>query len=80
MDREENSMIEVGRNKDRKLCVKCIYRGRDRSTVNGCDYIEYVGHSRGCSVEDCDKYVNGPRINKTSRLEYENHKGESLWK
>ena len=63
--------IEVvkGHNKNRILCRTCIYRARDFG-VNVCDYIEHVGHSRRCLVEDCDKYIKGARIHKASRLEY----------
>ena len=51
-----------GHNADRKKCQTCCYRGRDPKNKNGCDYIEHEGHSRGCSVEDCNRYVKGPRL------------------
>lgn len=44
-----------GSNADRKKCRTCMYRGKK----NGCDYIEIVGHSRGCSVEECTVYEKG---------------------
>jgi hypothetical protein len=47
-------------NKDRNLCKTCIYRSREEA-VNKCDYILFIGHSRGCAVEDCDKYIKGRR-------------------
>lgn len=49
-----------GHNANRKKCASCIYRSRDKN-VNGCDYAFLVKHSRGCSVEDCDKYIKGRR-------------------
>ena len=49
-----------GSNKNKTLCKTCIYRARDFS-VNRCDYIDIEKHSRGCPVEDCDKYIKGPR-------------------
>lgn len=48
-------------NADRKKCRSCRYRARP-DQVNGCDYIEYAKHSRGCDVEDCDRYVRGKRL------------------
>lgn len=49
-------------NSDRHLCKTCRYRGIENGKVtNGCDYIEMEKHSRGCSVEECDKYVKGRR-------------------
>lgn len=54
----------MGPNADRKKCKTCQYRG----IKNGCDYIEIVGHSRGCSVESCTVYKKGARqeIKKTA--------------
>lgn len=41
------------------LCKRkdCIYRGKT-SGLYTCDYILVTGKSRGCPVEDCDKYVS----------------------
>ena len=50
-----------GWNADRKKCRSCRYRARPEQ-VNRCDYIEHAKHSRGCSVEDCDRYVRGRRL------------------
>ena len=50
-----------GWNADRRKCRSCRYRARP-DQVNGCDYIEYAKHSRGCDVEDCDRYVRGKRL------------------
>lgn len=60
---------EKGHNKNRELCKTCIYRGRDFG-VNRCDYIEISKRSRGCAVEDCDKYVKGPRPTKRNDISY----------
>lgn len=51
----------TGWNADRKKCRSCRYRARP-DQLNGCDYIEYAKHSRGCDVEDCDRYVRGRRL------------------
>lgn len=63
------SEVIKGHNKNRTLCRTCIYRARDFG-VNICDYIEIKKHSRGCSVEDCDKYVKGPRNMRRSAITY----------
>ena len=47
---------EAKRKKPR--CGSCRYRTRICGMV-GCDYIGIAGQSRGCSVEDCDKYERG---------------------
>lgn len=39
----------------------------DRIETGGhCDYIEIAGQSRGCTVENCDKYVKGPRKRRSA--------------
>lgn len=48
-----------GCNADRHLCRTCRYRGA--SGLNGCDYILFEGHSRGCKVEECSRYERGAR-------------------
>ena len=57
----KNPDAAPGWNADRKKCRSCRYRARP-DQVNGCDYIERAKHSRGCSVEDCDRYVRGRRL------------------
>lgn len=61
----KNPDAAPGWNADRKKCRSCRYRARPEQ-VNGCDYIEHAKHSRGCAVEDCDRYVRGHRL-KTMR-------------
>lgn len=57
-------------NKNRALCPSCIYRGRDRIHENGCDYAYLMDHSRGCTVEECNRYVKGPRIARRKDIAY----------
>lgn len=65
-DTEEKKSIEkktvpAGHNADRHLCKTCIFRPSawDKSKQIGCNYIEIVGHSRRCAVEDCNVYEKG---------------------
>ena len=55
-----------GWNADREACKTCRYRPDKGMSQRGmgCDYLDLVGHSRGCSVEDCDKYEKGNRVKK----------------
>ena len=55
-----------GWNADREACKTCRYRPDKGMSQRGmgCDYLDLVGHSRGCSVEDCDKYEKGNRMEK----------------
>lgn len=57
----KNPDAAPGWNADRKKCRSCRYRARPEQ-VNRCDYIEHAKHSRGCVVEDCDRYVRGKRM------------------
>lgn len=57
----KNPDAYTGWNADRKKCRSCRYRARPEQ-VNRCDYIEHAKHSRGCAVEDCDRYVRGRRL------------------
>ena len=64
----QNPDAKPGWNADRGKCRTCRYRTRhsnatDKNTGN-CNYIEIAGHSRGCSVEDCDRYVKGARMER----------------
>lgn len=58
-----------GWNADRKKCRSCRYRARPEQ-VNRCDYIEHAKHSRGCDVEDCDRYVRGRRLKAMRKSVY----------
>jgi len=58
----ERPAVVPGWNTDRHACNTCRYRTKTvHARQNGmkCNYIEQVGHSRGCEVEDCDKYEKG---------------------
>lgn len=59
-------LIPDGSNEDRHLCKTCRFRG-DTTGKNGCDYIEFVGHSRGCKVADCTVYERGKREKRKER-------------
>lgn len=37
-------------------CKSCFYRGLFYPNDMCCDYLVMTGESRGCSVENCDKY------------------------
>ena len=38
----------------------CMYRGYSKSSrMDFCKYLMITGHSRGCGISDCDKYVKG---------------------
>lgn len=55
-------------NADRKKCKTCRYRQAHNNPTDlnkgNCNYIEIAGHSRGCAVEDCDRYVKGARMER----------------
>lgn len=58
----ERPTVVPGWNEDRHACKTCRYRTKTGSAKqNGmkCNYIECAGHSRGCEMEDCDKYEKG---------------------
>lgn len=65
----KNPDAYTGWNADRKKCRSCRYRARPEQ-VNGCDYIEHAKHSRGCAVEDCDRYVRGRRLKVMRKTVY----------
>ena len=59
----KNPDAKPGWNADREKCKTCRYRQRKRNEITGsCDYISIAGHSRGCAVENCDRYVKGDRM------------------
>ena len=65
-----NPDAKPGWNADRKKCKTCRYRQSQWDTKHGrgsCGYLEITGHSRGCAPEDCDRYVKGPRIEKSKK-------------
>lgn len=60
MKEQKEQKPAAGHNKDGHLCPTCQYRGR--KGINGCDYLQVEGHSRGCRVEDCDRYIKGDKL------------------
>ena len=62
----KNPNARPGWNADRGKCKTCRYRAR-ADKGGGCDYIEIAGHSRGCAVEDCDRYVKGKRMERKKK-------------
>lgn len=70
----KNPDARPGWNADRKKCKTCRYRQAHNNPTDqnkgNCNYIEIVGHSRGCAVEDCDRYVNGKRMERNKQLRF----------
>ena len=64
----KNPDARPGWNADRKKCKTCRYRQAHNNPTDqnkgNCNYIEIAGHSRGCAVEDCDRYVKGARMER----------------
>ncbi|HIZ74928.1 MAG TPA: helix-turn-helix domain-containing protein [Candidatus Mediterraneibacter stercoravium] len=64
----KNPDARSGWNADRKKCKTCRYRQAHYNPTDlnkgNCNYIEIAGHSRGCDVEDCDRYVKGTRMER----------------
>lgn len=64
----KNPDARPGWNAERKKCRTCRYRQAHNNPTDlnkgNCNYIEIVGHSRGCAVEDCDRYVKGAIMRK----------------
>lgn len=65
----KNPDAHPGWNADRRKCKTCRYRaaGADMKNGAGCDYIDLAHHSRGCAVEDCDRYEKGVRLKRNDR-------------
>lgn len=57
--KKRKANIPPGHNADRSKCSKCQFRGNQK---NGCDFIETMQFSRRCRIEDCDKFIEGPRL------------------
>ena len=58
----ERSAVIPGWNEDRHACKTCRYRTTkvmEKNNSMKCNYISLAKHSRGCAVEDCDKYEKG---------------------
>lgn len=70
----KNPDARPGWNADRKKCRTCRYRQAHNNPTDqnkgNCNYIEIAGHSRGCAVEDCDRYVKGKRLERNRQLRF----------
>ena len=53
-------------------CKTCFYKGRPESDL-GCEYILIEGHSRGCSIDECDKYNPDPWKRGKKNIVYSIH-------
>lgn len=54
-------------NSDRHKCRTCQFRAGswDKGKLGmNCNYIDIVGHSRGCTVDECNVYVKGKRLDR----------------
>lgn len=64
----KNPDARPGWNADRRKCKTCQYRQAHNNPTDlnkgNCNYIEIAGHSRGCDVADCDRYVKGAIMKK----------------
>lgn len=64
----KNPDARPGWNADRRKCSACRYRQAHNNSTDqnkgNCNYIEIAEHSRGCAVEDCDRYVKGAIMKK----------------
>ena len=64
----KNPDAAPGWNADRKNCKTCRYRQAHNNPTDknkgNCNYIEIAGHSRGCTAEDCNRYVKGDRMER----------------
>lgn len=67
----KNPNAHPGWNADRKKCKTCRYRQAHNNPTDlnkgSCNYIEIAGHSRGCAVEDCNRYVKGARMGRKKK-------------
>lgn len=57
MDREEIMQ---------RKCRRCAYSWIHGPIVQ-CDYLNILGHSRGCSIEACQLYKDHPRMDGDSK-------------
>lgn len=58
----------IGMNIDRHLCRSCKFRDGMAAVRGGCNYLVIVGHSRGCSVENCNVYEKGKKVTKKEAM------------
>lgn len=70
----KNPNAHPGWNADRRKCRTCRYRQAHNNSTDqnkgNCNYIEIARHSRGCAVEDCDRYVKGKRMERNKQMRF----------
>ena len=70
----KNPNARPGWNADRRKCRTCRYRQAHNNSTDqnkgNCNYIEIARHSRGCAVEDCDRYVKGKRMERNKQMRF----------
>lgn len=44
--------------------------GASTNCLYGCNYMNDTGHSRGCPVTDCHRYVKGSKITKMPEMDF----------
>ncbi len=57
--------------KENPHCKGCIYLSNPQGTFVHCDYIGYVGHSRGCPVDGCTKKVEKKKRKKSIPVNFQ---------
>lgn len=62
---KEGTVGRPGWNKDRHACKSCRYRAGGASS--GCDYYVITDMERGCDPADCDRYIEGERVERKKK-------------
>ena len=62
---KERAVGKPGWNKDRHACKSCRYRAGRASS--GCDYYVITDMERGCDTADCDRYIEGERVERKKK-------------
>lgn len=62
---KEGIVGRPGWNKDRHACKSCRYRAGGASS--GCDYYVITDVERGCDPADCDRYIEGERVERKKK-------------
>lgn len=62
---KERAVGKPGWNKDRHACKSCRYRAGGASS--GCDYYVITDMERGCDPADCDRYIEGERVERKKK-------------
>ena len=62
---KEGAVGKPGWNKGRHACKSCRYRAGGASS--GCDYYVITDMERGCDPADCDRYIEGERVERKKK-------------